>query len=74
MKWLGDGFVYRPQIGGDLGERMNNAFLSVFGDGYERITILGSDSPDLPETIIDKALRFRKEYREIGPTSVYLCI
>jgi rSAM/selenodomain-associated transferase 1 len=57
LKWLGNGYMYRAQKGGDLGERMDNAFLSVFGEGYGRIIILGSDSPDLPVTIIDKALQ-----------------
>ncbi len=44
---LGAG-VYRAQEGGDLGERMKNAFITAFDSGFSRAVLIGSDSPDLP--------------------------
>lgn len=35
------------QVGNDLGERMKNAFLDGFKEGYERIVLIGSDLPDI---------------------------
>ena len=35
------------QQGSDLGERMKNAFIKGFSDGYERIVLIGSDLPDI---------------------------
>jgi len=37
------------QAPGDLGERMRDAFERSFSDGAERVIIMGSDSPTLPE-------------------------
>lgn len=36
------------QVGRDLGERMRNAFLWVFEQGFSQAVIVGTDSPDLP--------------------------
>jgi rSAM/selenodomain-associated transferase 2/rSAM/selenodomain-associated transferase 1 len=55
-KWLGDGYRYLPQKGKDLGERMKNAFLDGFADGYGRAIILGSDAPDLTGEIITEGI------------------
>ncbi len=49
------------QIGGDLGERMKNAFLKGFQDGFERIVLIGSDLPDINETHIKNGLEALKE-------------
>ncbi|WP_248724110.1 TIGR04282 family arsenosugar biosynthesis glycosyltransferase [Seonamhaeicola sp. ML3] len=44
-KWPGQ---YKTvQQGVDLGERMKNAFLDGFNDGYERVILIGSDLPDI---------------------------
>jgi rSAM/selenodomain-associated transferase 1 len=40
------------QKGIDLGEKMKNAFLDGFSDGFEKIVLIGSDLPDLTENII----------------------
>lgn len=37
-----------PQRGSDLGMRMNNAFAGLLGRGYQRVVMIGSDSPDMP--------------------------
>ncbi|MHB8910657.1 MAG: TIGR04282 family arsenosugar biosynthesis glycosyltransferase [Syntrophales bacterium] len=44
-----------PQIGADLGERMENAFRRCFAEGYTAVVIIGSDVPDLPPEILAEA-------------------
>ncbi len=53
--WLGEGRVYFPQDGADLGKRMENAFKSAFRDGAEYVVLTGSDIPDLSGEIIEEA-------------------
>ena len=49
-KWTND---YKTvQIGNDLGERMKNAFIDGFNDGYKKIVLIGSDLPDISSTHI----------------------
>lgn len=55
--WLGEGYVYAAQRGRDLGERLENAFLAAFAEGFRRVVIIGSDSPDLPGEILEEAVR-----------------
>jgi rSAM/selenodomain-associated transferase 1 len=45
---------YHKQIqqGNDLGERMQHAFSQVFGMGYERVCIIGSDCLELSANIV----------------------
>ncbi len=56
------------QKGRDLGERMRQAFEDRFKEGYERVVIIGSDSPTLPATYIEQALLSEKEV-VIGPST-----
>ena len=44
-----------PQRGSDLGERMHHFFLDSFAAGVERAVLIGSDSPNLPLSLIDRA-------------------
>jgi rSAM/selenodomain-associated transferase 1 len=44
-----------PQIGADLGDRMDNAFRRCFADGFTAVLIIGSDVPDLPSEIVTEA-------------------
>lgn len=53
--WLGPGRQYMPQNGDDLGERMERGFASVFSDGFGRAVLIGSDIPDLKESLIREA-------------------
>ncbi len=55
--WLGDAYAYLPQQGKDLGERMKNAFVTGFSEGYPHVLLLGSDSPDLPAPFIKEGVR-----------------
>lgn len=45
--WLGDGWRYRPQGEGDLGERMTRAFADSFRENYANTVLIGSDCPAL---------------------------
>lgn len=49
------GGAIRPQDGGDLGARMEEAFRYAFGAGYGRVAVIGTDSPDLPVEVIGRA-------------------
>lgn len=51
-KWPNDSKTV--QKGSDLGEKMSNAFLDGFKDGYENIILIGSDLPDISANIINK--------------------
>ncbi len=44
-----------PQIGVDLGERMENTFKRCFADGFTAVVLIGSDIPDLPPEILTEA-------------------
>ena len=56
------------QKGENLGERMRQAFADRFKEGYERVVIIGSDSPTLPVSYITQALQSEKEV-VIGPST-----
>ena len=56
------------QQGENLGERMRQAFADRFEEGYERVVIIGSDSPTLPASYITQALQSKKEV-VIGPST-----
>ena len=43
------------QSKGDLGQRMQDAFAHVFTQGYQNIILLGSDIPEVDETILEEA-------------------
>jgi hypothetical protein len=71
VQWLGDTHALLPQIGDNLGERMKKAFLEVFSKGYRDALLIGSDSPDLPGTLIDEAFSSLKDQGHsavIGPS------
>jgi rSAM/selenodomain-associated transferase 1 len=56
------------QEGENLGERMRRAFEDRFKEGYERVVIIGADSPTLPTAYIEQALQSEKEV-VIGPST-----
>lgn len=43
------------QRGNNIGERMHNAFADVFAQGFEQCVLIGSDSPDLPDVLVNDA-------------------
>jgi len=55
FRGIAPGVPLHPQRGSNLGERMGNAFLTAFANGYGAVAIIGSDSPDLPLACIEGA-------------------
>jgi rSAM/selenodomain-associated transferase 1 len=45
-----------PQIGENLGYRMQNAFLNNFNIGFKKVIIIGTDTPDLSLEFLKTAL------------------
>jgi rSAM/selenodomain-associated transferase 1 len=54
--WLGNDYAFFPQEGADLGERMKAAMQKAFADGFSRVVLMGSDIPDFPPELVQKAL------------------
>jgi rSAM/selenodomain-associated transferase 1 len=53
---IADGqFALSPQSQGDLGERMTGFFAEQFAGGASRVVLLGTDSPTLPPSHIERA-------------------
>ncbi|MCE5265252.1 MAG: TIGR04282 family arsenosugar biosynthesis glycosyltransferase [Deltaproteobacteria bacterium] len=54
---FGGRFVYTPQEGKGLGERMGNAFRRCFLKGFGTAILVGSDVPDLTAEVVGEAFR-----------------
>lgn len=68
QNWLGDGQSYMPQSGRNLGERLANAFRTVFDMGARRAVVIGTDCQDItPETITSSLEYLGKKDLVIGP-------
>lgn len=52
-----DGVALKAQRGGDLGQRMLNAFVESFLAGYQRAVVIGTDHPTLPLAFVEQAFR-----------------
>ena len=62
------GYHYMLQEGEDLGERMCNAFASLFARGYSNVVIIGTDCPDLEASDLNTAfLALSRNDMVIGP-------
>jgi len=67
--WLGDHYLYTPQNGENLGERMKNGFMEAFATGFKRVVLIGSDIPDLSLEFIEEAFHSLQEKDVvIGPS------
>ena len=56
------------QDGGDLGERMKNAFQTIFGLGYQTAILIGTDCPEISPKIMETAFNSLKNQDVvIGP-------
>ncbi len=68
--WLAGQYRLFPQQGSDLGERMENAFIRCFSEGFERAVLIGSDLPDLVPAVLQEAMASLEEHDAvIGPAS-----
>jgi len=69
-EWLGEQYKYSAQEGSDLGDRMKNALVQAFEEGFSRAILIGSDLPDLPAAFLSEALRsLESNHAVIGPSS-----
>ncbi len=55
VRWLGRRHPLFPQMGYDLGDRMEEAFATVFAGEVEEALLIGSDIPGLTTRIIEEA-------------------
>lgn len=68
--WQNDLFNKEIQTGIDLGERMKNAFTSVFEKGYQKAIIIGTDCPGINASILkDAVLNLNDSDIVIGPAT-----
>lgn len=60
--YIPEGIPVTMQKGRDLGERICNVFQALLtGEGYAKVAVIGSDSPDIPIEYIDEAYGFLDE-------------
>ncbi len=65
-----DGAAIEVQSGEDLGLRLDNSFTRRFGDGYDRVVIIGSDCPALgPHHIVEAFERLADFPVVLGPAA-----
>lgn len=67
--WLKETYLYLPQRGLNLGERMCNSFQDAFQLGFQSVCLIGSDLPDLPPEYVREAFERLSVYESvIGPS------
>lgn len=54
--WNSPGYTKRQQFGKDLGERMYNSFKDLFGQGFKKVLIIGSDCYQLQTHILEQGM------------------
>ncbi|MEW6571319.1 MAG: TIGR04282 family arsenosugar biosynthesis glycosyltransferase [Nitrospirota bacterium] len=62
-------FLLFAQRGKDLGERLCNIFIEKLGEGYHAVSIINSDSPDLPRSLVFESFRLLSDHADVvfGP-------
>lgn len=69
-KWNEEKFNIYEQNGIDLGERMQNAFRTIFNNSCKKAIIIGTDLPDISQTIIYNSFALLDRYDVvIGPSN-----
>ena len=63
-RFQANGFDLFPQRGKDLGERLHNIFADKLQQGYQAVSIIDSDTPDLPRAIV------RQSFQMLGSDGV----
>jgi rSAM/selenodomain-associated transferase 1 len=65
-----EGVRLLTQTGDDLGARMSHAFDAVFGMGYRRVALTGTDLPSIPASVYAEALALLEEHDLVlGPST-----
>jgi rSAM/selenodomain-associated transferase 2/rSAM/selenodomain-associated transferase 1 len=68
-EWLGKRHRFFPQHGGDLGDRMLDAFRRAASNGVRELLIIGTDCPGLTTSHLDQAFRALSDHDIVlGPT------
>ncbi|HUV77446.1 MAG TPA: TIGR04283 family arsenosugar biosynthesis glycosyltransferase [Desulfobacterales bacterium] len=66
--WLGPDLDYQPQGIGHLGLRMKRAFEDAFRSGADAAVLIGTDIPDITDTVIQTAFdTLKQKNMVIGP-------
>ena len=52
-----NGFELFAQKGENLGQRLNNVFIEKLARGYDAVSIIDSDTPDLPGAIVEQSFQ-----------------
>ena len=69
-QWLGPSYQFFHQQGTDLGQRLQNGFVTMFKKEYEQVVALASDSPDIPTEILETAVISLQTHKVvIGPST-----
>ncbi len=69
-QWLGSGEKLSQQVSGNLGERMQAAFLDAFQRGADRVVLLGTDIPQIRTDHLEQAFDALSENDlVIGPST-----
>jgi rSAM/selenodomain-associated transferase 1 len=55
------GVKWFPQVGDDLGQRLEQAIRAVFAGGSRRVSVIGSDLPSLTPAILEQAFELLEE-------------
>lgn len=53
----GNGFNLFAQKGDDLGQRLNNIFIDKLDQGYAAVSIIDSDTPDMPRSMVEQSFQ-----------------
>jgi rSAM/selenodomain-associated transferase 1 len=56
-RFISNGFHLFPQRGKDLGERLSNIFEDKLAGEYDIVSIIDSDTPDLPRSIVEQSFQ-----------------
>jgi rSAM/selenodomain-associated transferase 1 len=63
------GYEVRLQRGADLGERMYNAFMDVFGNGCRKAVLIGTDIPHIDSDMLHDYMKKLEQFPAvIGPS------
>ena len=69
-RWLGSGAIFSRQVPGNLGIRMQAAFLNAFQRGVARVILLGTDIPQLSTNHLEESFNALAENDVvIGPST-----
>ena len=56
-RFISNGFHLFSQRGNNLGQRLSNIFVDKLGEKYEAVSIIDSDTPDLPRSIVRQSFQ-----------------